>query len=86
MRVTPSKPSPIYSAHPLTLEEITIMPIVHVHMWPGRDADQKRILIEGITRVFQDLDIPAEVVNVLIHEVPKDAWGEGGMPATKRYP
>ena len=60
------------------------MPIVHVHMWPGRDAGEKRRLIEGITRAFVDLGIPADVVSVLVHEVPRDGWGEGGVPWTDR--
>ena len=50
-------------------------------MWPGRSAGQKRELIEGITRVFEGLGIPEEVVSVLVHEVLKDGWGQGGVPA-----
>ncbi len=59
------------------------MPIAHVYMWPGRTAEEKRQLIEGITRVFVDMGIPAEAVRVLIQEVPKDGWGGGGVPASE---
>jgi len=59
------------------------MPIVHVYMWPGRDAGEKRRIIEGMTRVLTDMGIPAQAVRVLVHEVPKDAWGGGGVPASE---
>ncbi len=59
------------------------MPIVQVYMWPGRDAGEKRALIEGITGVFTGMGIPAQAVRVLVHEVPKDAWGGGGVPASE---
>jgi 4-oxalocrotonate tautomerase len=51
-------------------------------MWPGRSAEEKKRLIEGITGVFVEMGIPAEAVSVLVHEVPQDAWGEGGRPAS----
>jgi len=50
-------------------------------MWPGRDAGQKREIIESITRVFEGLRIPAEVVIMRVHHLPKDGWGQGGVPA-----
>lgn len=59
------------------------MPLAHVYMWPGRSAGEKKRLIEGITGVFVEMGIPAEAVSVLVHEVPQDAWGEGGRPATE---
>jgi 4-oxalocrotonate tautomerase len=62
------------------------MPSVQVCIWPGRDAAFKRDLIAGITRVFDSLGIPAQAVEVLIHDVPKENWGIGGIPATERFP
>ncbi len=61
------------------------MPIAHVYLWPGRSAEEKKRLIEGITGAFVDLGIPEHAVSVLVHEVPQDAWGEGGKPATEWY-
>ncbi|NIP35998.1 MAG: 4-oxalocrotonate tautomerase [Thermoplasmata archaeon] len=58
------------------------MPIAQVYMWPGRTAEEKKQLIDGITRVFVDMGIPADAVSVLVLEVPKDSWGGGGVPAS----
>jgi len=55
-------------------------------MWPGRDAKVKKNLIEGITKVFEDQGIPVQVVEVILHEVPKENWGLGGVPASEKFP
>jgi 4-oxalocrotonate tautomerase len=57
-----------------------------MHMWPGRNAGQKRELIEGINRVFEGLGIPAEAVSMLVHQVPEDGLGRDGVPAADRGP
>lgn len=62
------------------------MPTVHVYIWPGRDAEGKRRIMAGITQVLADEGIPAHAVSVLIHEVPRENWGEGGAPATEWGP
>ena len=62
------------------------MPLVQVYVWTGRDAEFKKGLIVGITQVFVDRGIPAQAVEVLVHDVPKDAWGLGGVPASERLP
>uniref|UniRef100_A0A7J3Z5Y4 4-oxalocrotonate tautomerase n=1 Tax=Ignisphaera aggregans TaxID=334771 RepID=A0A7J3Z5Y4_9CREN len=38
----------------------------------------------GITRVFEELEIPPHAVEVVIHEVPKENWGVGGELASER--
>jgi 4-oxalocrotonate tautomerase len=54
------------------------MPVVTVLQGP-RGADQKRKLVEGITAAFGDAyDLPAEAVQVWIHDTPTDSWGQGG--------
>ncbi|MEM1673913.1 MAG: 2-hydroxymuconate tautomerase family protein [Candidatus Bathyarchaeia archaeon] len=60
------------------------MPIVHVYVWRGFSSEAKRKVISGVTKVFVELGIPAEAVEVLIHEVPKEDWGVGGEPASER--
>ncbi len=62
------------------------MPSVHVYLWPGRSAEEKADIIAGITRVLESHGIPASAVDVLVHEVPKENWGLGGVPASKRFP
>lgn len=54
------------------------MPIVTVQQGP-RDAGLKRDLVRKITDAFVDAyQIPAESVQVWIHEVPADSWGSAG--------
>jgi len=62
------------------------MPIVHVNMWKGIPEDKVKQIISGITKVFVDMDIPAQAVEVIIHEVPKAHWGIAGKPATESRP
>jgi 4-oxalocrotonate tautomerase len=61
------------------------MPLVQVYLWPGRSPEEKKQLISGITEVVAGLGIPEHAVSVLVHDVPMDAWGEGGRPATEWY-
>lgn len=62
------------------------MPTVHVCIWSGRDADFKKSMIAGITKVFEEHDIPGHAVEVLIHDIPRENWGIGGIPATDKFP
>ncbi|MEM0226503.1 MAG: 2-hydroxymuconate tautomerase family protein [Thermofilaceae archaeon] len=61
------------------------MPVVHVYVWKGLSDEAKRRIIAGITRVFTDLGIPESAVEVLIHEVPKENWGVGGVQASEKF-
>ncbi len=60
-----------------------IMPNVQVTMWSGVSPAAAKKIISGITQVFVDLGIPAQAVEVIIHEVPKTHWGIGGTPASE---
>ncbi len=54
------------------------MPIVTVLQGP-RDIELKRDLVARITDAFVEAyRIPAEAVQVWIHEVPADSWGAAG--------
>ncbi|MEV7156558.1 4-oxalocrotonate tautomerase DmpI [Streptomyces misionensis] len=54
------------------------MPIVTVQQGP-RDAELKRDLVKRVTDAFVDAyRIPAESVQVWIHEVPADSWSAAG--------
>ena len=61
------------------------MPVVHVNVWKGFEQEKVNYLIENITKVFADIEIPAEAVEVLVHEVPQSHWGIGGVPASEKF-
>lgn len=54
------------------------MPFVIVNLWPGRDDDAKRRIVDGITKVLENENIPRDATNVIINEVPKNNWAAGG--------
>jgi 4-oxalocrotonate tautomerase len=62
------------------------MPVVVVEMWAGRTEEQKATIIRGITKVFEEIGIKPEHVQVILHEIPKGNWGIGGEQASKRFP
>jgi 4-oxalocrotonate tautomerase len=60
------------------------MPIVTVQQGP-RTVELKRDLVQKITDAFVDAyQIPAETVQVWIHEVPADSWGAAGTLTADR--
>lgn len=55
------------------------MPILRLEMHPGRTLEQKREFVREVTRVTaQTLACPPESVDILISEVPRDAWAKAG--------
>lgn len=48
------------------------MPIVHVYVGKGFSNEAKKKVIAGITKLFAEMDVPAEAVEVVIHEVSKE--------------
>jgi 4-oxalocrotonate tautomerase len=60
------------------------MPIVHVYVWRGFSNEAKKKVIAGMTRLFAEIGVPAEAVEVVIHEVSKEDWGVGGEQASER--
>ena len=61
------------------------MPIVHVNVWKGFGEKRVKKLIENITKVFVDLNVPQQAVEVIIHEIPRTHWGIGGEPASEKF-
>ncbi len=61
------------------------MPIIHVNVWEGFGEEKSKTVIKGISKVFEDLDIPINAVEVIIHEIPKSHWGIGGEPASEKF-
>lgn len=61
------------------------MPVIHAHVWKGFGEEKTKKVIEGITKVFVDVDVPAHAVEVIVHEIPKAHWGIGGEPASEKF-
>jgi 4-oxalocrotonate tautomerase len=62
------------------------MPVVEVKTWAGKSPEVKARIIEGITKVFEGLGIPATAVTVVILDVPQDSWGMDGKPVSQTHP
>jgi 4-oxalocrotonate tautomerase len=41
--------------------------------------ESKRKIVEGITKVFEEIGIPKEAVEIIIYETPKTNWATGGQ-------
>lgn len=55
------------------------MPLVDIQWFPGRTLDQKREVIEVLTRELSRIgDCPAEAITVTFREVSREDWGRGG--------
>jgi 4-oxalocrotonate tautomerase len=62
------------------------MPVVIIEMWEGRTLEQKEKLIKGITQTFEEIGTKAELLNIVIHDIPKSNWGIHGEQASKLTP
>ncbi len=61
------------------------MPMVSVRMLRGRTAEQKKRLLEGITRVVQETtDAPPSSIRVWIEEMAHDEFMIAGELASER--
>jgi len=56
------------------------MPVINVRMHEGRTVDQKRALIEGITKVVNEtVNAPYENITVFIEDVPFTNLAKAGV-------
>ncbi|GGH60922.1 tautomerase [Comamonas phosphati] len=55
------------------------MPTYHIELFEGRTLEQKRKLVEEITRVTSEvLGSPPESVDIIITDVKRENWATGG--------
>ena len=55
------------------------MPTYHVEMFEGRSPEQKKKLVEEVTRVTAEtLGCSPEAVDIIIIEVKRENWSTGG--------
>ncbi|MCJ7506585.1 tautomerase family protein [Candidatus Bathyarchaeota archaeon] len=52
-------------------------------MWEGRTSEQKEKIIKGITKVFGEIGVKPESLQIIIHDIPKTNWGSRGEQASK---
>jgi 4-oxalocrotonate tautomerase len=64
---------------------IAELPVVQVSVWAGMSKDNKKKVVEGMTRVLEELGIPREAVTVIIYEVAKTNWATGGELHSEKY-
>lgn len=56
------------------------MPTVIIEMIEGRTVDQKRALVDGVTKaVVQAVQCPVDAVTVIIHDDKRENYGHGGV-------
>jgi len=57
------------------------MPLAQLYIGTGRSHEQKKALIENVTRAIEDSLGPLkQPVWVILNEVPLSDWGVGGKP------
>lgn len=61
------------------------MPIVQVSVWEGITLENKKKTVEGITKVFEDMGVPKEAVQIVIYEAPKSNWATGGVLHSEKH-
>jgi 4-oxalocrotonate tautomerase len=61
------------------------MPVIHVNVWEGFGQEKAKTTIRNVTKVFTDLGIPPQAVEVIVHEIPKSHWGAGGEPCSEKF-
>lgn len=57
------------------------MPVIIVEMWQGRTLEQKKQLAQGITGEFIKIGVPAEQIQIIFKDNPKQNWAIGGKLA-----
>lgn len=63
------------------------MPYISIETFEGKTAEQKKALIAEVTRaVVSTLEVPVEAVSIVIKDIPRSNWGQGGKPCSELYP
>jgi 4-oxalocrotonate tautomerase len=62
------------------------MPLVRIETWP-LPAEKKQALITHVTdAVVEAVGCPEQAVEVMLFEVPKENWAQGGVCHADRAP
>jgi 4-oxalocrotonate tautomerase len=61
------------------------VPVVQVNVWTGISVENKKKIVEGITKVLEEIGVPREAITVIIYEEPKENWASGGKLHSERF-
>jgi 4-oxalocrotonate tautomerase len=61
------------------------MPVVQVFVWSGITKENKKKMVEGMTKVLEELGIPRDATTIIIYEVPKSDWASGGQLHSEKF-
>ena len=56
-----------------------------MNVWSGISLDDKKKIVEGFTKVLEELHMPRESVTIIIHEAPKENWASGGKLHSEKF-
>jgi len=62
------------------------LPLAQIYVWKGFSEENVKKIITGVTKVFVDMGIPQQAVEVIINEIPKSHWGVNGKLSTESLP
>jgi 4-oxalocrotonate tautomerase len=65
--------------------EVLEVPVVQVNVWSGISVENKKKIVEGITKVLEDIGVPREAVTIIICEEPKENWASGGKLHSEKF-
>lgn len=65
--------------------EVAKLPVVQVSVWAGISEENKKKIVEGITRVIEEIGVPREAITIIIYEVPKTDWASGGQLHSEKF-
>ena len=58
------------------------MPIANLQILQGRESQAKELLIRAVTAaIVETLNVKPDSVRVILHEIPPEHWGIGGVTA-----
>ncbi len=60
------------------------MPLIVVEMYEGRTHEQKKKLVEGLTKAFTDIGTAADAVQIILNDHPRSNWANGGKLASEK--
>jgi 4-oxalocrotonate tautomerase len=63
------------------------MPIIHAEIWKGRSQETRKKLAAALTAtVAEHIGCPPQAVTVIIDEIPKESWFQGGKDCEELFP